>query len=142
MGVLIATGFTAVAVLGAGAVAAVVTVQHGVAAVLRNVSQLPIAAVTVIGSYYVAGVFGGTAYYLLQSHTASYLGQILLAFVIGTIAYGTIGLSGTLAYVYFGLNMFDSQSPADAWRMLPRATLALATLSALLGPLIWRSQDR
>ena len=141
LGLYFATAFTAAAAAALLIGALVYVAQHRSDEFQRALSQLPIASIAVVGSYYVAGILGGTSYYLLQSFTHTYLGQVLFAFVLSAIAYGTILLTGTLAFVYFNLNMFGFPSPAEAWFILPRATLAIACIQALIGPPIWRLRN-
>ena len=139
-GLLYATAITALAVVMVAVGGAIQFVTHGLGGVHVHPGQVLIAVVTVVGSYYVAGLLGGMAYYALQGVSDRYLGQVLLAFVLGGIAFGVIGLSGTLAYVCFGLNMFDLSSSAEGWRILPEVVLIAALMTAVLGPLIWRAK--
>ncbi len=141
IGLLMATAFTVLAAIGGGIGGGLELASHGPDELRHNLHLIPVAVVAIVGSYYVAGVLGGIAYFFLQSLTGSYPGQVLLAFVLGGIGYGAIGLTGTLAYVYFGLNMFDFDSPAEAWHLLPFLTLGLAVGTAVLGPLVWRAKS-
>jgi len=139
-GLLYATGFTVLAAIGAAIGGASMLVARGPAAVRVEPTQAMVAVIAIVGSYYVAGLLGGAAHYFMQELADQYLGQVVLSFVLGGIAYGTIALSATVAYVRFGLNMFDFRSPAQAWHVLPSIVLVAAVLTAILGPLVWRAR--
>ena len=140
LGLAMATGFTVIAA-GIALIFAIVALVSG-QGLSAGASWLSLigAAATVVGGYYLGGLVGGAAYYPLQWIQSRLVGQIVLAFVFGFVGYGAIGLTAAIAFSCCGVNVIDYESPAEAWRQLPSSTLALAALSAILGPIVWRIQ--
>ena len=117
---------------------AILIVEDGVSAFLVVVPVGALALLLVFASYYVAALLGGSAYFFLAPVSHRWLGQILLAAVLGFIVYGTVGLTFVLAYAYLGPSLLDYEPRAEAWRYLLLATGALTLVTALIGPPIWR----
>ena len=130
MGVFFAVGFSGAAVLGitTAALSDWVGLAH-----INNWSDFPIGFPLIIAGYFAGGILGGVAYWLLRPLHDSDFGCILTGCVIGTIAFGCICLIGVLAYVYLNVNIFDFDSPAQAWSMWPWLSVGLGIL--LGGPL-------
>jgi hypothetical protein len=96
----------------------------------------------VLASYFVAAAIAGTAYYLLQGLLRFYVGKMAFAFVIGGIVYGTVGVMLGVVHTLLGVNLMETASPAETWRILPAVALGCAVLSAVLGPPIWILKNR
>ena len=95
-----------------------------------------------VAGYSMAGILGSLAYYQLQPVLDRYFGQALLAFILGVLAYGSIGLVGAIVYTRDGINLFDNRSPAEAWSAIPSVTLGLGIIAGAFGPLIWKAVSR
>jgi hypothetical protein len=139
-GVHCAKGFCVVAALGAIVVTVVFLLQRGSSQIHADPGAVLIGIITIAGSYFAAGALASIAFYFMQHMAGPYIGDVAIAFVLGGIIYGTVGLSGTLAYVFFGLNLFDVPSVTEAWRMLPGMTLTAACFTAVLYPLLSRAK--
>ena len=126
MGVFFAVGFSVAAVL---AVAIGAFTDWVGLAEYSDWSEFPIGFPLIIAGYFAGGILGGVAFWLLRPLHDSDFGCILTGCVIGTIAFGSISLIGVLAYVHLNINIFDFESPRQAWNMWP-------WLSAVLGILI------
>ena len=125
-----ATGLTVIAAV----VGAVALATHPSGISLRVIP----AAAAVIGGYYLAGALGGLAYFPLQRIQGVLLGQMVMAFVIGAIAYGSVGFTAAVALTCCGVNVVGYESVREAWHVWPLVTLGLAVMSAIIGPLVWR----
>ncbi len=138
---MMATGFTFIA-------AAVVTV-YGVVALVSGRSIFAGTSVpkglgaggVVVSGYYLAGLLGGIAYFPLQRVQNNLLGQMLLSFVLGFLAYGSLGLTAAIAISCCGIDVIGFKTPEEAWHVLPILSLGLAVLSGVLGPFVWRARS-
>ena len=96
----------------------------------------------VVLAYSTAGILGSLAYYQLQWTLDRYLGQAFLSFILGVLAYGSIGLVGAFVYSRYGINLFDNRSPAEAWNAIPSTTLGLGVIVGVMGPFLWKALYR
>jgi hypothetical protein len=92
---------------------------------------------TVILAYFVGGIGGATVVWALRPLRRWVLGWILTGILVATVAYGSVGLLGTLLYVNAGINIFDFDSPAQAWTALPAVTIAIGLLAGIPGGLFF-----
>ena len=88
-------------------------------------------------AYSTAGLLGSLAYYHLQSVLDRYLGRAFFGFILGVLAYGSIGVVGAIVYSRYRINLFDNRSPAEAWSAIPSTTLGLGVLAGVIGPPVW-----
>jgi hypothetical protein len=100
------------------------------------------AGLVIVGSYFGAALIAGPVYHLIAPLARWLLGQMVVAAVLGFIVYGTVGLTSVVAYVNFGINIIDYESPSQAWRSLLPMSLALAAFTGLIGPPLWKLQSR
>lgn len=94
--------------------------------------QIPKGLPLVIASYMLGGILGGIAFWALRPLRRNVLGWALTGFVIGTLAYGSIGLAGILGY-YGGVNFLDLTSAHEGWSLLPTASPVLGLLAGVPG---------
>ena len=103
----------------------------------RVMDELHVGYGAVIGTYFVAGLVGGTLYGALKPLRRYTLGVMVVAFICAALAYGLIGLAvegparwssevppfalfgGTVAALFFGLD--------DAWGKFKRRRAAAPT---------------
>jgi hypothetical protein len=80
--------------------------------------------------------------FLLRPLRRWFLGWPLSGSAITVVIYGGIGLAGTLAYQWFGINLFDVDSSERAWKDLPILIAVFAGLGAPLGIYFWFKEGR
>ena len=81
----------------------------------------------IIASYFLGGTLAGFALWVLRPLRRNVLGWALTGFVVGTLAYGAIGLTGVFGY-YSGANFLDLSSAKEGWDLLPTFSPALGLL--------------
>ena len=123
-GVLCASFFAVIAV-GILVVAAIGTAL-GLFAVTDWSDIVPGLGFVFLG-YFMAGGLGGVVFWFLRPLHKWLLGWMLTGFCIAALAYGFVGLTGTLAY-YVGINLLDLKSAAEGWRLIPESSLVLGTV--------------
>jgi len=136
-GLLYAAGLSILAVFIIGAEGASSAV--GISKV-TGWDTLPDALPLIIAGYFMGGILGGSAFWALRPLRRNVLGWALTGFVVGTLAYGAIGLTGVLAY-YTGVNLLDLSSAKEGWDLLPTASPALGLLVGVpCGIYFWYKQ--
>jgi len=137
-GVLYGAGFSVIALL----IIAGAAVRTLFGARIGGWSQLPLALPVIIGSYLGAGLLGGLGFWATRPLRRWAVGWALSGFAIGTIVYGTVALTGILAYLYFDVNLFDLKSKTDAWQFWPAVSLVCGALTGVPLGLYYWSQER
>jgi hypothetical protein len=125
-GLLYAFGVSVVAVLivGTEGLTSAVGISH-----VSGLEQVPSALPLILAAYFLGGLVSGIALWGLRPLRRHVLGWALTGFVIGTLAYGAIGLTGVLGY-YSGVNLLDLSSAQEGWDLLP---VLAPTLGLLVG---------
>ena len=98
--------------------------------------------ITVFVGYIVAATGVTLSLFLLRPLRRWFLGWPLSGSAIAVAIYGGIGLAGTLAYRWFGINLFDSHSPEQAGKDLPFLIAICAGLGGPLGIYFWFKEGR
>lgn len=83
LGLFMATALTGVAVVSVTIGGAVVLVRFGWPRDVPPTAEIAGGIVTVLVGYYLAGLVGGAAWFVLQRISQLYIGQVLVAFVLG-----------------------------------------------------------
>jgi len=97
----------------------------------------------VFAAYFMGGVLGGAALWVLRPLRRWVVGWVATGVLIAGAAYGSVGLVAAVAYVYGGINMMDYTSPADAWSSLLPVTLMTSLGAGIPGGLLfwWKERD-
>ena len=134
-GWLYAGGFSILAVLIIGW--AVLRNAVGASHVKGLDQVLPFGLPLVILGYFAAGTLGGCAFWVLRLLGESLIGWICRGFMIATLVYGIVGVTGIIGF-YFGANLLDLESASEGWHLIPPVSLLAGGFSGtLVGVYYW-----
>gem|GEM_PF-3649161 len=107
-----------------------------------EVRELALGLLLVFASYFGAGALGGAGFWLVQPLRRTILGWVLTGMLLAVVAYGIIGLSAILGYIYLGVNVIGYESVNEAWQSLLWITGVTAIVGGIAGAYYWWKDGR
>jgi len=96
---------------------------------------------TVAAGYLIAAGGTGFSIFLLRPLRRSFIGWPVSGAFIAAAIYGGVGLAGTLAYVWFDINLLDFDKGDNPWTALFGITGLMAVLGIPAGIYWWWKED-
>ena len=129
------------------AVAVVVTLAAGMIYILLSNGEMEpwgggwgamaMELAVVFASYFVAGVLGGVAFWLLRMRRPSLPGWVLTCAVLGATAMASLLVCIALADLALGVRVVEMPPAGERGRVLLALTGLSAVLGAFVGPFFW-----
>jgi hypothetical protein len=91
-----------------------------------------------IASYFVAGPAAGVGLWYLRGLRQTAGGWAIRGMLVAFCAYGAAAIALAVAYVRFGVNLLDVESPAEAWRAAATMTAGATVVGGIPGGLFYR----